>query len=193
MRIRHLGTPVECFSRFPVVLKIHVIDKAQIVVELPVVGIVLDAIFHQLNRALRLSRPFRRGRSQEASSKLISRNQLRIEVRRYVEQGIEKVVAFRDGGLPSADILHSARPIDIGKKAVVTQAGALEHLGRTEIQHFFDRGLWTKFVDAMKHYSAGCQKNDETRAGNDRYFAALLHFRFRCSKMSTAALRAMAA
>src|ERR1700721_338275 len=156
MRIRHLGTPVECVSRFPVVLEIHVIDKAQIVVELPVVGIVLDAIFHQLNRAPRLSRPFRRGRSQEASSKLISRNQLRIEVRRYVEQGIEKVVASRAGRVPSAKILYRARPIDSGKKAVVTEAGALQYLGRTEIQHFFDRSLRTKFVDAMKHYGAAC-------------------------------------
>src|ERR1700682_3026420 len=117
MRIRYLGSPVECVGRFSVVVEIHVVDEAQIVVELPVVGIVLNAIFHQLNRALGLSRPVRRRRSQEASSKLISRNQLRIEVRRYVEQGIEKVVALRAGVMPSAEILHGARPIDIGKKA----------------------------------------------------------------------------
>src|SRR5580700_739585 len=193
MRIWYLGSPIERVGRFPVVLEIHVVDKSQIVVELPVVGIVLNAIFHQLDRTLGLSRPVRRRRSQEASSKLIGRNQLRIEVRRYVEQGIEKVVALRAGVMPSTKILHGARPIDIGKKAVVTQAGALEHLGRTEEQHFFEAGLRTKIVGATQHYGAGCQKNDDRRAGNDRNFAALLHFRFLCSKMSTAALRAIAA
>src|ERR1700733_11133601 len=163
MRIWYLGSPIERVGRFLVVLEIHVVDKSQIVVELPVVGIVLNAIFHQLNRTLGLSRPVRRRRSQETSSKLISCNQLRIEVRRYVEHGIERVVALRAAVMPSAEILHGARPIDIGKKAVVTQAGALEHPGRTEVQHFFEGGLRTKFVDAMNRYGAGCQTDDDTR------------------------------
>jgi len=193
VRVRHLRSPVKRVGCSPVILKIHVIDEAQIVIELPVVGIVLDAVLHQPNRVLGLSCAARWRRSEKAGSELISHNQFRIEMRGDVEQRKKQVIASRAVVVPSAKILHGARPIDIGKQAVVAQTGALQHLGRIEIQHVFERGLWAKFVGAMKYYGTGRQKNGNARPGNDRNFAALLHFRFRCSKMSTAPLRAIAA
>ena len=70
-------------------------------------------------------------RRQEAGAKLVGDQEMRIQVSRDFEQRRQQPEIARTGVMLLPEILHRARPIDIGKKAVVTQAGALEHLGRT--------------------------------------------------------------
>src|ERR1700679_2932991 len=118
---------------------------------------------------------------------------MRIEMRCDLQQWSEQIVTLGLVVVSPAEILHHPSPIDIGKQAVIAQTGALQHFWRADKQNIFDRRLRTKFVSAMKRHHAGRQANNQTRAGDNRSSAALLHFKFLRSKISTAPLKAMAA
>ena len=193
MRVRHLRATLERVGGFLVILEIHVIDEAQVVVELPVVGIILNAVLHQPDRLFRLARTIRWWWCQKTGAKLVGHYEMRIKLGCDLQQGKKQIVALGIVMMPSAKILHGTSPIDVGKKAVIAQTGSLQYRGRTQEQDFFDSGARTKLVGAMKEQGAGSQGKNETAAGDERNFAALIHFRFRCSKMSTAPLSAMAA
>ena len=48
----------------------------------------------------------------------------------------------------AAEILHRARPVDIGQQAVIAQAQLLQSLGRGNVEHFFQRGPGPHLVHA---------------------------------------------
>jgi len=49
-------------------------------------------------------------------------------------------------GASVAEILDRASPIDIGEKPFITKAGALQELGRADVQDLFEGGLRAKLV-----------------------------------------------
>src|SRR5580704_13183836 len=206
MSVWHERSTRESLRGSLVILEVGVIDEAQIVVEPPVVGIVLDAVIHQIYRALRLARAEWRFGGKKAAAKFVSNHQMGIEVRRDFEQRRQQFVAGGGETMPVAEVLDGASPVNAGHQAVVTEAGALDYFGRIEEKDFVERSLRTKVVDAMKHKRACGQRQHQTGAGDDRNLFAMLHFRAifrsiyfrsyfksRFSKISTAPLRAMMA
>src|SRR2546423_14624785 len=62
-----------------VVLQFSVIDEAEIIVEVPIIGVVLNAVLHQFDGADRLSGSIGRGGRRETRAKLGRRGQGRSE------------------------------------------------------------------------------------------------------------------
>src|SRR5882672_3801023 len=93
MSVRYMRSALEGLGGFLVVPKLHVIDEAQVVVEPPVVGIVLNAILHQLDGAIGLTSAVRRLRSKEAAAKLVCDHEMRIEMRGDFQKRRQQVVA----------------------------------------------------------------------------------------------------
>src|SRR5580698_3164776 len=97
--------------------------------------------------------------------------------------------------MPIAKVLDGASPVNAGHQPVVAEADPLDHCRRTEEEDLVESGLRAKLVDAVKHERTRGQRQDQQGTGDDRGFLTVLHFYFksRCSKTSTAPLRAMVA
>ena len=80
---------------------------------------------------------------------------MRIKVSCNLQQGKQQVIAACALGASVAEILYRSSPIDIGEKAVITKAGALQDLGRADVQDIFDGGLRAKLVGAVQRYGTG--------------------------------------
>jgi len=117
---------------------------------------------------------------------------MRIELRGDLQQRREEVIAGFAVMVPEAEILHRASPVDVRQQPVITETHPFQHLGRADVQDFFERGPGPYFVRMMQGHSAGAEESNHAGCGNDGSLAAV-HFRFRFSKISTAPLRAMAA
>src|SRR5580658_4551714 len=141
MSVRNVRSALEGFSGFLVVPKLHVVDEAEVVIESPVIGIVLNAIFHQLNRALGLAGAVRWLGRKKAGSKFVCDQQMRIQMSGNFKQRRQQVVAGREGMMPRAKVLHGASPVNTGQQTVITETGALDHLRRTQEENFIERGL----------------------------------------------------
>src|SRR6202030_1471861 len=126
-------------------------------------------------------------------AELVRRHQVRIQCGSNLQQRGEQIVVVGLVAMAIAEILNCARPVDIGEKAFVAETGALQNLGRTDVKNFFQRGLGTNLVDSSQHQHAGDQASQQSDAGGDCDPTPCLHFRFLCSKISTAPLRAIAA
>ena len=158
MRVRHTRPALESLRGLLVILKLHVVNESQVVIELPIAGIVLNAVFHQLNRAFGLSRPVRRFGSKEGAAKLVGDHEMRIQMSSDFQKRRQQVVAGGVGSMPVSEILDGPSPINAGYQTVVTETGAFDHLGRIEEEHFVERALRTYLVGAMKHDRCGCQR-----------------------------------
>ena len=193
MGSRNPRSLVEGLRSLGVVLDIHIVDKAKVVVEVPFIGIVLNAVFHQLNGAIGLAcTPGRRGR-QKTGAEVVRRHQMRIQCGSNLQQRGEQIVVRGVVVMAIAEILNGARPVNVSEKAFVAEAGALQNLGRTDVKNFFQGGLGANLVDASQHQHASDQATQQTDAGGDCDAMPGFHFRFLCSKMRTAPLRAIAA
>src|SRR5262249_36909501 len=86
----------------------------------------------------------------------------------------------------AAEILHGARPVNIGQQAGVTKTQALERFAGRNVEHFFQGGLAAPegLRFARRQHGAGKQCRHEQREGDS---ATSIHFRLRLSKTSTAA------
>src|SRR5271169_454108 len=177
MSIRNVGTTLERFFCVLVILEFHVIDETEVIVKFPVVGIVLNPVLHQRNGALGLAGTLWRFGRKEAAAKLVSDQEMRVQVRGDFEKRRQQVVAGGVAHVPAAEILHGASPINACHQAVITETGALDYRRRTEEEDFIKRGLRTQLVGAMKHEGTGSQRQDEACSRDHRSFLALLHFK----------------
>ena len=175
MRIRNVRSALKRLCCILVIMKLHVIDEAQVVIQMPVVRIILNAVLDQLNRALGLSSAVRRFWGEEAGAKLVSNHEMWIEVCGDFKKRRQQVVTGGEVVMPVAEILHGARPINTGHQTVVSEAGALDYFRRTEEQDFIKGRLRTKLVRVMQHHATGSQREDEACTGDDRSFAAVIH------------------
>src|ERR1700688_3822707 len=157
MRTGGVRSALESFGGLLVIFKVHVINKAQIVVEPPVLGVILNTVLHQLDRALGLSRTVGRFGCQETAAKFIGDHEMRIQLSRDFEKGRQQIVTSGAESMPVAEVLHGARPINAGQQTVVTETGTLNYLRRVKEQDFVECGLWTDLVGTAKHDAGGCQ------------------------------------
>src|SRR4051812_9916909 len=94
-------------------------------VEMPIVGKFLDAPLHQIHGEIGTTRAGGRLLSKKHRAKNVSRFQLGIERHGYVEQRPEQVVLLGAGNVVGAEVLDSARPVNVGKQSRVPQAHSL--------------------------------------------------------------------
>src|SRR5208337_2221438 len=128
MSIRDPRPALEGVCSFGVVLELHVIDESQVVVKMPVVGIILNAVFHQLDGALGLAGSVWWSGSEKTAAELVSHQKMGIEVGGDFKKRGQQVVALSVIVMPPPEVLHGARPVEAGHQAVVTEAGALDDL-----------------------------------------------------------------
>src|SRR2546426_8461783 len=110
-----------------------------------------------------------------------------------LEQRRQQVITPSPGLVVAAEVLYSARPVDIRQQAVVAQAHALEDFGRRNVENLFQRYAGPYLVQAAQQEYGSHRAGDKQNAEKDRDLARRLHFRFRCSNTSTAPHSAMVA
>src|SRR5260370_27151072 len=64
------------------------------------------------------------------------------------------------------EILHGARPIDAGHKAIKAQTGALQHLRRTDVERVFEGGLGTNLVEVPQQKNTGERRDHQACCGD---------------------------
>src|SRR4051794_27632295 len=133
-----------------VVLQFSVIDEAEIIVEVPIIGIVLNAVQHQFDGAHRLSGSIGRGGSEETRAKLVSRDHVRIEGCGDLEQWREFVIGTSAQVMTVSEILNRAGPVDAGHQSIEPQAGALQDLWRADVESVFDIGARPNLINTAQ-------------------------------------------
>src|SRR5580658_4373579 len=177
MSVRNVRSALKRLGCSLVIVKLHVIDEAQVVVKPPVLGIILNAVLHEFDSALGLARAVWRLGRKKAAAEFVGDYEMRIQVSRDFEKRREKIVAGGEVVMPVPEVLHGASPVNAGHESVITETGALDHFRRTEEQDFIERGLRTQLIGTMQYKRTGSQRDDEADAGDDRSFLALLHFK----------------
>src|SRR5689334_4036417 len=130
MRVRNLRSSFERLRGFFEVFQLGVVDEPEIVIKAPVVWVVLNAIFHEPDRAIWLTSASGRGGSEEGGSELIGRQQLRIKGRGNFEQRPQFVVAGFAQEMAMPKILNCTCPINARHEPVESQACAFHELWR---------------------------------------------------------------
>src|ERR1700690_1547736 len=121
MGSRYLRSTRESFRGMLVVFLFHVVNEAQLVVEMPIFRIVPNPLLYQIDGSLRHSSAVRRLRGKKIASVLIGHNQFWIEGRGDFQQRREQLVARGSRVMLAPEILYGSRPIDVGQQAVVSQ------------------------------------------------------------------------
>src|SRR2546430_1597189 len=143
----NLGTARECFSCLGVVLQFGVINKSQTVIELPVIGIILDSELCQLDGTLRFSCAIGWARSKEVVTEFVSRKKFRIQLCRQLQQWREQVEVVGTLDVLVSEVLHSACPIEIGHQPGISQTHAPQGIGGSDIQYVLEVLPASQFVE----------------------------------------------
>src|SRR6185369_2262280 len=93
MRAFDRGAFLKRFGRFLILLQFHVVNEAQVVIELPRCWIFLNSVLDQLHRLVRNSSTMGRRWGQEVGSKLVSNQELGIKGCCDIEQRIKRLIA----------------------------------------------------------------------------------------------------
>ena len=72
---------------------------------------------------------------------------MRIQVRREIEKRRQQVVSERMLLMVGTEILHRARPVDVGDQAGEAEAEEFQEFRRADIQAFFQGGIASRFAD----------------------------------------------
>src|SRR5579872_256073 len=125
MRAGNLSAFRKGFRRAAIILQIHVVNKSQVVIEVPFLRIVLNAKISQLDRLLRESCAVGWFRRKEVGSEFICHDQLRIESGCNLEQRRQQGIAVTAIVMLAAKILDGSGPINISQQTVISQAQSL--------------------------------------------------------------------
>src|SRR5262249_6133844 len=101
---------------------------------MPVVRIVTNAIFCQIDGLLRLAGAIGRFGREKIRAELIGNGQMGIERSGDLEKWREQIVMLGAVKMLSAKILDHPRPVDVGHQSVITEAQPHEGLGRREVK-----------------------------------------------------------
>jgi hypothetical protein len=91
-----------------------------------------------------------------------------------------------------AEVLHGSRPVDIREKALIAETESLHDFGRADVENFFQARAGGQSIDSHQSDNRANQKKKQEPGRQDCSLAAGSHFKFRCSKISTAPLSAIA-
>jgi len=93
---------------------------------------------------------------------------MRIEGRGDLQQRRQQGVVIGAGLVMASKVLHGSCPVDVGEQAVVAQAEALQHFGRSDIEHFLQRGASSHLVNLAQQEHRAQQAGDEQGTGCNR-------------------------
>ena len=113
---------------------------------MPVIGVVADAVLDQFDSSLRQARALWRLGREKGTAKFVSRNQMRIEMGSDVQQRLQQFIASAAGVMHAAVVLHRTRPIDVRHKPVISEAQALQKLGRGNVEDFLQRSPGAELI-----------------------------------------------
>src|SRR5581483_1137884 len=114
MGSRNLRSFQESVRGMPVIPKV-VVDECQIIVEMPISGIVLNSVFDQFDCKVRGSGAGWGFGRKKGPAKLVSGYQMGIKLGGNVQQRPQKLVSSASPAMGPAKVLHHASPINIGQ------------------------------------------------------------------------------
>src|SRR3954466_1472658 len=174
-------------------MQFEVVDETKIVVEAPLVGITPNSVLNQLNRAFGLSGTLGRLRRQEVGSELICDHQMWIQIRRNLQQRRQQAVVPRQHVVLVSEILYGSGPVEIRQQSFIAQTESFHRFRRSDVKNFLQACASAHAVNLHKRENRGTQKEGQEDAREECSSPARTHFKFRCSKIRTAPLKAIAA
>ena len=152
----------------------------------------LDSVFHERERRSRQARAAGRFRSQKVGPKLVRWQKSWIQFRRDFQQRRQQAEIAGTTVMPFPEILHRARPVNVGQQTGVAEAHPPQHPGRAHIKRFLRYRSPPQVVDGIERcHCAGHGKQQYSDRHQVRASPGT-HFRFRRWKISTAPEMAIA-
>src|SRR5712671_3398500 len=106
MRVGNARTALEGFGRGYVIMPLHVMNKAEQKIEIPIIGQLFDTPLHQFDRQVWPAGTLWRFLRKKNGTETISRLQLGIETYGDIQKRIQHVVLLRPGHVTVPEVLN---------------------------------------------------------------------------------------
>src|SRR5438270_7922456 len=121
MRSRDSRAALESLGGSDVIMPLHVVNEAEVEIQVPIVGELLDAALDQLNRQIGMASTLRRFLRQEDRTKFVGRLELWIELYGDIQERSQHLVLPAAGYAVITEILHGTGPVNVGQQAAVAE------------------------------------------------------------------------